>query len=77
MAVTSTVTKNSCSLKLDGGTNSSGKSVTYSSSLGALSLKATVDAVKTVADALSPCLSYATKAVVYTVTSSLTGSATS
>lgn len=75
MAVTSSVTKISGSLKLDGGTSDGGKSITYSSSLGTLSLDATAEKIKAVADALSPCLQYTTKAVVMTTTAGLTGTA--
>lgn len=74
MPVSEEITKKSCSLKLDGGSNPSGASITYSTSLGALVTTADVSNVKSVADALSPCLNYTTKAVSYVVTSSLTGS---
>lgn len=73
MAVSEEVTKKSCSLKLDGGVNTAGKSITYSSSLGTLVVGASPSAIKAVADALSPCLNYTTKVVNYIVTSSLTG----
>lgn len=76
MPVTENVTKKSASVKMAGTEDpSTGKIPTYSASLGVLSLDATADEVKTVADLLSPCLAYETTGVTFITTSNLTGTA--
>lgn len=73
MAVTETMIKNQCNMKLNNGTDASGNVKTLNQSLGTLSDTAW-DATKAMAivEALTPCLSKSVYEVQHVVTNTLT-----